>query len=365
MSSTLLFVDISSHGFGHLAQTAPILNALGAERDLRLMVRSGLPHAQLDRRIKVPFTHIQLASDFGFTMQDALSVDLDASAQRYRDAFANWSQRVEYEAEMLTSLNPDLVLSNVSPLPLAGAALAGIPSIAMCSLNWADLFAHFFADADWALPIHTAMQEAYASAFSFMALTPGMPMQNLPNRHPIGPIASIAESTRNEVADALRLPKHKRWLLVAFGGIAHRLPVESWPEMPGIQLIVPAEWQVKRSDCTSFSDAALPFAELLPHVDAVLTKPGYGTFTEAACNGIPVMYLRRSNWPESPYLEAWLHRHTKALALTPAMVNSGNIASSFHALLWQSAPALPQATGIAEAVSLINDQLDANVTIAA
>ena len=39
-----LFVDISSHGFGHLAITAPVLNALGKlQPDLQLTVRSGLP----------------------------------------------------------------------------------------------------------------------------------------------------------------------------------------------------------------------------------------------------------------------------------------------------------------------------------
>lgn len=39
-----LFVDISSHGFGHLAITAPALNALAElAPDLRLTVRSGVP----------------------------------------------------------------------------------------------------------------------------------------------------------------------------------------------------------------------------------------------------------------------------------------------------------------------------------
>ena len=47
----------------------------------------------------------------------------------------------------------DRVLTNVSYLPLAGAALAGIPSLSLCSLNWADLFAHFFADSAWSAPV--------------------------------------------------------------------------------------------------------------------------------------------------------------------------------------------------------------------
>jgi hypothetical protein len=49
------------------------------------------------------------------------------------------------EARLLAELQPDLVLSDVAYLPLAGAARAGIASVAMCSLNWAELFAYFFA----------------------------------------------------------------------------------------------------------------------------------------------------------------------------------------------------------------------------
>src|SRR4051812_42090118 len=117
-----LFLDISSHGFGHLAQTAPVLNALMASRTLQLTVRSGLEQAHLARRIHHPFAHIHAASDFGFVMHDALSVDLETSAERYRVAYAAWPQRVADEAALLKQLAPDLVLSNVSPLPLAGAA---------------------------------------------------------------------------------------------------------------------------------------------------------------------------------------------------------------------------------------------------
>ena len=47
------------------------------------------------------------------------------------------------------------VLTNVAYLPLAGAAACGIPSYATCSLNWADLFAHYFGREPWAPPVST------------------------------------------------------------------------------------------------------------------------------------------------------------------------------------------------------------------
>ena len=47
-----LLVDISSHGFGHLAQAAPILCELLRKRpEIHLTVRSGLPEAVLRARL--------------------------------------------------------------------------------------------------------------------------------------------------------------------------------------------------------------------------------------------------------------------------------------------------------------------------
>jgi hypothetical protein len=363
-----LFVDVSSHGYGHLAQTAPVLNALAASRPVRLTVRSGLTEAQLRRRIQAPFTHIHAASDFGFVMHDALNVDTAASAVRYREAYADWPRRVADEALLLNQLEVDLVLSNISPLPLAGAAATGIPALAMCSLNWADLFAHYYPAADWAASIHAAMLDAYASAQAFIRFSPGMAMPALANVKVVGPVSVYADqpprSTRQEAARALGLPLQKRWLLLALGGIAHRLPVEDWPVLPGIQLLVPADWRVApRADITPYSDEQLAFAELLPAVDIVLSKPGYGTFVEAACCGLPVLYLQRPDWPESECLEAWLHQHTRAAILPPQAVIRGDLLPALENLLARPAPPKPRADGIAEALRLINGTLDGSDTI--
>jgi len=140
-----LFVDISSHGFGHLAQVAPILNELSRLcAHLQLTIRSGLPPDKLRSRVHCNFVHIPGRSDFGFVMLDAIRIDYAATADAYRAQHADWTQRVAAEANWLTSLHPDLVLTDVAYLPLGGAAQAGIPALSMCSLNWADLFAHFF-----------------------------------------------------------------------------------------------------------------------------------------------------------------------------------------------------------------------------
>lgn len=91
----------SSHGFGHLAQVAPILNELATRLpERRLTIRCGLPLDKLRARIGAEFTHIAGRTDFGFVMLDAVSIDLSATAQAYRAQHADWAQRVANEQRL-------------------------------------------------------------------------------------------------------------------------------------------------------------------------------------------------------------------------------------------------------------------------
>ena len=342
-----LLVDISSHGFGHLAITAPALNALAEMApDLRLTVRSGLPRWKMEQRIRAPFTLIAGSSDFGYVMIDALRIDLAATAAAYRRAHADWPARVAREAALLAALAPDLVLTNVAYLPLAGAARAGIPALSLCSLNWADLFAHFFGHEDWAAPIHADMLAAYRGARTFLRVTPGMPMRDFGNREDIGPIAAIGR--RHDLG-----LNGDRAVLIAMGGIDHRLPVDDWPRLPGVRWLVAADWQCAHPDAIALESFGLNFTDLLCSVDAVVTKPGYGTFTEAACNGTPVLYQRRDDWPEQDCLIGWLRRNANCLEISADRLLDGALHESLNTLWRQRPPPRPAATGAAEAAAWI------------
>ena len=342
-----LFVDISSHGFGHLAITAPVLNALADMAPaLRLTIRSGLPAGILHERIRPSFELIAAASDFGYVMLDATRINRALSATAYRATHANWERRVLAEADFLARLAPDLVLSNVSYLPLAGAAEAGIASTCLCSLNWADLFQHYFGQERWATTIHAEMLAAYRSARAFLRVTPGMPMAALDNIHPVGPVAALGQ--RHD----LGLNGDKA-VLVAMGGIAHRLPVENWPRLPGIRWLVSADWQCRHPAALAWESFGLGFTDLLCSVDAIVSKPGYGTFSEAACNGTPVLYQRRLDWPEQDCLIEWLAQHVKSSETGAADLATGNIGEQLQNLWGKTAPTRPVANGIAEASTKI------------
>ena len=141
------------------------------------------------------------------------------------------------------------------------------------------------------------------------------------------------------------------------GGVALRLPVEAWPRLPGVRWLVPAAWACTHPDALPYAPCGAGFTDLLASVDAVLTKPGYGTFAEAACNGVPLLYLRREDWPEQDCLIDWLEKLGRCREVAAVDLERGNLGPALDALWEMPAPAPVAATGVEEAVDWLLAEL--------
>ena len=83
--------------------------------------------------------------------------------------------------------------------------------------------------------------------------------------------------------------------------------------------------------------------------DVLFTKPGYGAFTEAACNGTRVLYVERDDWPEEPWLSRWLMEHGNGVKINRRQLATGELAEPLRALRVQPAKPPVAPTGAAEA----------------
>lgn len=349
-----LLADISFHGYGHLSQTAPVLNALRRLLpDLCLTVRSAAPFELLAQHIEGEFAHIQRATDFGMVMHSALSVDVAKSNAAYLEFHRNWAARLAHETDELKRLKPDLVFANVSYLALAAAQRAGVPALALCSLNWADIYAPFCAGQPHAEEVLGKMREAYASAAKFLKPQPTMPMPDLANSRTIGPIARIGRQRRAELKQRLGLKPDEKLVLISMGGVDARIDMDDWPRLPGVRWLVQASWQPRHPDAFDLDKLGIPFIDLMASCDAMIAKPGYGMFSEAACNGTPLLYVRRDAWPEEVYLVEWLQANGHCLEVDRQALMRGDVGDRLAMLLAQPARAPVAATGTREAAAVL------------
>lgn len=338
-----LYVALSGHGFGHLAQVAPVLNEFRRRRpETRLTLQSALPATVLRQRIAGEFKLVEGAADFGMVMVDALATDVAASLAAYRAFHAEWNQRLLWQEQALRAAAPDLLLVDVPYLSLAAAARLDIPALALCSLNWADILAGYCPDAPDLAALRTPMLDAYNSARAFLQPAPSMPMPDLGNAHAIGPIAECGRPRRAEIDRRLGLDANDALVLIGLGGVGARLPLEAWPEQAGVRWLMPPSSEVQRPDMVSW--AALDdcsMLDLIRSCDVLFTKPGYGSFVEAACSSTRVLYIERDDWPEEPWLGRWLLEHGNAVKINRRQLAVGALAQPLQTLLDQpSKPAV-------------------------
>ncbi|MBI5163318.1 MAG: hypothetical protein HY985_05380 [Magnetospirillum sp.] len=352
-----LWVALSPHGYGHAAMTAPVVAELRRRRPgLRLTVQTALPHDFLVTRYGDDFTLVPEIPDFGMRMLSSTEADLDASAAAYAGLHADWPAAIAAETERLGTARPDLVLANVPYVTIAAAAAAGVPVVALSSLNWADIYRHYLGHRPEGERIYRQMLAAYRQAMVFLRCEPAMPM-TVDNQFDVGPIARGGRDRRGEILARLGKGQGVRLGLISFGGIDHHLAMAQWPRLEGWQWLstVPSP---SRADVLPWQQADVPFSDLLASADVVVTKPGYGTFTEAALAGVPVLYLARPDWPESPNLDHWLARHTRCRTVDGAVLLGPGLAEALAALEVAPIPSRARASGIDAAVDILERILD-------
>ncbi len=146
-------------------------------------------------------------------------------------------------------------------------------------------------------------------------------------------------------------------MLVTWGGISGDLgatPSGDWlPRLPGVRWIVGDGLRIERDDVRPVGALGLPFVDAIRSCDAVITKTGYGTFTESVFNGTRVLYAPRPDWPESPYLETWLEEKGTAAAVDRDALRAGDFARPLMDLLDRPATAPAPPKGAMEAAEIL------------
>ncbi|MEM9058332.1 MAG: hypothetical protein AAGD86_12705, partial [Pseudomonadota bacterium] len=253
-------------------------------------------------------------------------------------------------------LAPDVVLANVPYVTLLAAQRAGIPAAGFCSLNWYDILAGYCADRTDARPMLDAIASAYRAATVFLCPTPSLPMPWHPRVQTVGPVAR----TPAPVARPAALPAHADGgpaiVLLSLGGIRSDLGLAAVPRVEGVHWIVAIDQiDARRDDVTRLDELGVGLLDVLPFADAVVAKTGYGTFVEAACNGVRVLYAERPDWPEAPALESWLSEHATAAAISQDALYDGTYADALMALLARPRSQVVAATGAQEVAHTLTE----------
>jgi hypothetical protein len=326
MRKTVAFV-VTAHGYGHASRQMEVIRTLLARRpDLDAAVFSAAPEAVFrdyfgagDPGVSTRLRVLPQRADVGLVQRDGLSMDQAATLRALAERCGDEAPAAL--AAALAPVCPALVVADLPPAAFPAAELLGVPSVGVGNFDWAWIYGHYGAEfAPWA----RRCEAWQARATLAVHLPPGPPLTGFGRVVEAAPLARRLFVDPAAIRARLALPPGERAVLASFGGFGLDDPDRRIPRVPGVTwILAPPMPDLGRAD-TRFVDDE-PYLGLLAACDAVFTKPGYGIVCEAARHRTRVLYTDRGDFPEYPFLVAWLHASAPAVHVASAELGDAGV----------------------------------------
>jgi hypothetical protein len=318
---------ISSHGFGHAARSVAIMNAI-YERvaTVRFEIFTLTPRWFFEESLQAPFSLHPIKTDIGLVQQTSLTEDLTETLNQL-DAFIPFDQAlVNKLAKQISKTSCQLVLCDISPLGIAVAHAAGIPSILIENFTW-----------DWIYELYTAeyprfrfhieyLRKVFNSTDYHIQTEPVCNPQKTANLTTY-PVSRKPKTPAIQIRRKLNIPDNHRMVLVTMGGIPERFSMlRNLSKLDGISLVIPGgSYQMQFTNHmvllphhSNFYHPDLVFAS-----DAVVGKAGYSTTAEVYFAGAPFGFINRPNFRESPVLATFIQHQMAGFEIPSSLFQNG------------------------------------------
>ena len=319
---------ITGHGFGHAIRAAQVMNALPP--DVRLLVKTTAAERVFREELAGrPFDYFNVEYDCGCLQSDSVTVLPRATLDRYAEIARRNERILSEEIAFLKREGVSAVVTDAPSFPLRVASEAGIPGFIITNFTWHDIYREYKeTEADQAL-LDTMARE-YASAT--LALITDLAVPTIAALFPHSErIPLVARHGRNIRAALAQATGAKGSLaLLYLGGWGLEL---NWAALAAF-----SDWTFLTYDPPPFPVANVrvltsewPYADVAASVNAVVTKPGYGTITECIANSVPLIYLPRTLFAEYNALVAGMNAWGGGVLLLDADYRAGRWGNALNA----------------------------------
>ena len=351
---------ISSHGFGHGARASAVMAAMiRRQPGIRFELFTQVPEWFFSESLNQSVGEERIAdvgyhstsSDVGLVQKDSLSEDLPATLLRLADFLPFSPQVVDDLAAQVIALGCQAILCDISPLGIAVAKQAGIPSVLIENFTWDWIYAGY-ADAWPALhPFIDHFAATFAQADVHIQTRPVCAPTERADLT-VGPISRPPRTDREETRRKLGIPPDAPLVLVTMGGVSwQHTGMADMARHPQIHFLLPGDHS--QTD----QAAAPPNVHLLAHnsgfyhpdliqaSDAVIGKIGYSTLAEVYQAHNPYGYVSRPQFAESRILADFVQKEMSGLPIDPVAFSAGKWIEQVPNLLTQPCYSHSQSNG--------------------
>lgn len=290
---------ISDYGFGHATRSIAIIREL-LKREERIhitictsfsldFIRESLADED-QSRLTLRFVH----NDFGFILKDN-SIEPDIS--RFREVYCSYIEQapcyIEQEVKFMKQGRINVVIGDVPPFPFIATSSLNIPSIGISNFTWYTAYLDLLNIQELS-PLH----EAYRNIDYFIELGAGNEPKWGKQRN-----TSIGFFSREMDNEKIRTIREKINLegnnTIIYFGLGMKIDVDTlnnfniW-DSPNCVFIVANNVNIERENVYKIPIDDTESQNYIAASDIVISKPGWGTVSEAIQANKPLLIINRS-----------------------------------------------------------------------
>ena len=324
MSQPVLYIAITSHGFGHTVRASSVAAAIKKLcPDLLLILVTAAPRWLLDTYIQADFIHRPRSFDIGVIQSDSLTMDKDATLEKLRQIRSRQQAIVAGEVSFIQQNKVSMILGDIPFLAAEIAAAAGIPCWMSSNFGWDFIYrdwgGEFVEIADW-------ISECYARCDRLFRLPFHEPMTAFQNIADVGLTGGTPRYNIEELRDEFNIntPPEKT-ILLTFGGLSlQAIPYAVLTEFTEWQFITFDREAPALPNLLKIADRNYRPVDFMPACGRVISKPGYSTFAEALKLEIPIVSIVREGFAEAPLLLEGIANYSSHQIIATDEFFSGN-----------------------------------------
>ncbi len=323
----LIYVCLSSHGFGHASRQAALLAEIHRLRpDYRIIISSKVNKSFLKTIFRdIPVEFRSFRWDIGMIQQDAFNINIDRTLTELNKLDEILPSQIKKEAEWIISQkDKSLILADIPYSANHLSKLTGSKLIWFGNFGWDDIYQPF----DKILYKHRLNAHINYQQGDLLIRCPfSLEMNwNIPEIS-IG-LTSAKPSDLSQSFKSKLLSFSRPIILVGFGGFGYRIDPKLFRYWPDHIFLLTSENKynnaINKEENILFLPNQFKMLDVMGYCDRILTKPGYCTFCEAIINSVGIHSFTRSNFIESDSLLKGLKSFSSHRILNEEFIDSGN-----------------------------------------
>ncbi len=336
MPATSIAYFISSHGFGHAARAAAVMEAIAeCDPSIRFDIFTAVPSWFFKDSVTADFTFHHLLTDFGLAQKTPFQSDLRDTLSGLDDFYPIPHSRLADIAGHIKEIDSKMVICDIAPMGLLVAKEAGIPSALVENFTWDWIYRQYVALDNRILDYIDYLKPIFESADYHIQTEPICSRKSADLVAP--PASRRPRASREQIRQRLGLLTNGNVILITTGGIPQSYDFyRKLVRLKEITFVMPGAGPEKK-----FRDNLI----VLPHrsefyhpdlvnaCDAVIGKVGYSTLAEVYQAGVPFGYVARADYNESGPMIDFIRQQMSGMAIGESEFINGDWIPGINELL--------------------------------